>query len=78
MGMFWRPEVLHNAFSGDTMAELFSAGQHASGKPVITAVHPSASIPDGRIIPDAGPQASKLIAAKCVKAAHPKDGRSAS
>lgn len=56
------------------MAELFSAGQQANGTPIITEAHPSSLIPDGRIIPDAGPQASKLIAAKCVKAAHPKDG----
>lgn len=71
--MFWRPNVLHNAFSGDLMSDLFSSGQDATGKPVITETHRKSLVPDGRIIPDAGPQASKLIAAKCVKAAHPKD-----
>ena len=76
MGVFWRPELLHNAFSGDAMLDLFSAGQNAGGRPVIVETHPKSLDPANRFIPDAGLQASKLIAAKCIKAAHPKDGKS--
>lgn len=75
MGVFWRPELLHNAFSGDSMSDLFVAGQNAHGRPVIVETHPKSLDPANRLVPDAGLQASKLIAAKCIKAAHPKDGK---
>jgi hypothetical protein len=74
MGSFWRPEVLHNAFSGDAMNDLFSFSKTSGGIITVSDVHPPAIRPDGRTVPDAGPQAARLIVAKCLKAAHPKDG----
>jgi len=76
MGSFWRPEVLSNAYTGDRAGDLFRHGLNSKGKPVITEVLPSLLRPDGRIIADAGPQATRLLVAKAVKAAHPKDGES--
>jgi len=75
MGSFWRPEVLSNAYTGDRAGDLFRHGLNSKGKPVITEVLPSLLRPDGRVIADAGPQAARLLAAKSVKAAHPKDGK---
>lgn len=75
MGSFWRPEVLHNAFSGDRMADLYKTGQDAHGRPTVIDALKASSVPDGRIVPDAGFQAAKVIVAKCVKAAHPKDSK---
>jgi hypothetical protein len=74
MGSFWRPEVLSNAYTGDRAGDLFRHGVNSKGKPVITEVLPGLSKPDGRVIPDAGAQAARLLVAKTVKAAHPKDG----
>jgi hypothetical protein len=76
MGSFWRPEVLSNAYTGDRAGDLFRHGLNSKGKPVITEVLPSLLRPDGRVIADGGPQAARLLVAKTVKAAHPKDGRS--
>lgn len=76
MGTFWRPEVLHNAFSGDAMTDLFAFTKTSSGLMTVSDVHNTALRPDGRVVPDAGPQAARLIVAKCLKAAHPKDGES--
>lgn len=76
MGSFWRPEVLSNAYTGDRAGDLFRHGVNSRGRPVITEVLPGLMRPDGRVIPDAGAQAARLLVAKTVKAAHPKDGES--
>jgi len=76
MGSFWRPEVISNAYTGDRAGDLFRHGLNSKGRPVITEVLPSLLKPDGRVIADAGPQAARLLVAKTVKAAHPKDGES--
>jgi len=75
MGAFWRPEILSNCFTGDVMTDLFSLGKTSGGVVTVTDVHPPALRPDGRLIPDAGPLAARLMVAKCIKAAHPRDGK---
>lgn len=75
MGLFWRPEVLANAFAGDTLDDLYVTGKNpTTDDMMIIDTHPACLVPDGRQVVDGGRGAAKSIVAKCLKAAHPKDG----
>ncbi|EIW71142.1 hypothetical protein TREMEDRAFT_27360, partial [Tremella mesenterica DSM 1558] len=71
MGLFWRPEVLGNAFAGDTIDAFNDLLKDPKGN-VRSGPRLNPALKD-RVVPDAGPDGPRKLVAKALKFAHPRD-----
>jgi hypothetical protein len=82
LGMFWRPDVLGSAFSGQKTEDWLKDMHRARKDSKVSTTSAQAATPlvrklKGIHVPDAGPQGAEKLLNKTMKYAHPRDGRSA-
>lgn len=76
LGMFWRPDVLGNCFSGQKTEDYLHqiSRQRKDSTASHTSVSPMSIHTKGVHVPDAGQDGPTKMLQKTLKFAHPRDG----
>lgn len=80
LGMFWRPDVLGSAFSGQKTEDWLKDMQRARKDSKTSVAGSQFGTPlvrnlKGIHVPDAGPHGPEKVLTKTLKYAHPRDGK---
>ncbi|BEI89114.1 uncharacterized protein CcaverHIS019_0204760 [Cutaneotrichosporon cavernicola] len=68
LGMFWRPDMLGNTFSGEKSDEF-----NKNGKPAARSSSAARRDIQSKTVPGAGPEGASRLVARTMKFAHPRD-----